>query len=322
MVELILPNGENKAHLSPSRDMFVEGITSDRDVRDAQREQARRKASASDSEEESDDLVDDTTTISHISAHKSGSAWKYKVRDSLSGNWSYKEPKDIDMLHKYKMLMDARKTPGARVAVITGCGADDIAAKDDVAGGESGSSAAMEEAGASIHSVGPCPSSSAVVPLGSLNAEVTYHDKKAHCVSYSTANLMHAAGGPAAAADIAHRAPKGMLLKQLGAKINEKIKSWVARKPSAFGYDPENRDPRLERFVGWLLEQEEGLFVVALVDERKVADHAIGVDCSARRIYNPACTSTLPLTMDSLSECAPGGRKLIGTKEARRLVRL
>ena len=132
---------------------------------------------------------------------------------------------------------------------------------------------------------------------------------------------MHAAGDPAAAADIAHRAPKDMLLKQLGVKINGKIKSWVARKPSAFGYD-QNRDPRLGRFVSWLIEQEEGLFVVALMDERKVADHAIGVDCGARRIYNPAFTSTLPLSMDSLGECVPGGRKLIGIKEARRLVRI
>ena len=62
-------------------------------------------------------------------------------------------------------------------------------------------------------------------------------------------------------------------------------------------------------------------FVVTLMGERKIADHAIGVDCSARRIYNPACTSTLPLSMDSLGECVPGGRKLIGIKEARKLVR-
>ena len=41
------------------------------------------------------------------------------MRDSLSGNWSYKEPKDIGVLYKCKMLMDARKTPGARVAMIT-----------------------------------------------------------------------------------------------------------------------------------------------------------------------------------------------------------
>ena len=129
---------------------------------------------------------------------------------------------------------------------------------------------------------------------------------------------MHAAGDPAAAADIAHRAPKGMLLKQLAAKIKEKIGKWTAQKPSAFG------DPRLERFVGWLLEQEDGLFVVTLMDERKVADHALGVDCGARRIYNPARTSTLPLPLGSLGECAPGGRKrkLMGIKEARRLVRI
>ena len=94
----------------------------------------------------------------------------------------------------------------------------------------------------------------------------------------------------------------------------------MAQKPSTFGYDPENRDPRLERFVGWLLEQEEGLFVVMLMDERKVADHAIGVDCGARCIYNPACTSTLPLTVGSLGECVPGGRKLMGIKEVRKLV--
>ena len=136
------------------------------------------------------------------------------------------------------------------------------------------------------------------------NAEVTYHDKAARCVSFSAANLMHAAGDPAAAADIAHRAPKGMLLKQLGAKINEKIKIWVARKPSAFGYD-QNRDPNLVRFIDWLLEQEDGLFVVALLDERKVADHAIGVDCGARLIYNPARRDTLPLSVDSLGECVP-----------------
>ena len=135
MVRVTLPNGESKFHLAQPHNMFVEGITSDRGVRDVQREQARQQASASDSEEESDNLVDDTTTISHISAHKSGSAWKYKVRDSLSGNWSYKEPKDIGVLYKCKVLMDARKTPGVRVSVITGCGADDIAAKDDAAGG-------------------------------------------------------------------------------------------------------------------------------------------------------------------------------------------
>ena len=87
-------NARRKGQVSPGqpRDMFVEGITSDRDVRDAQREQARR-ASTSDSEEESEEESDDATTISHIRAHKSGSAWRYEVRDSLSGNWSYKEPK-------------------------------------------------------------------------------------------------------------------------------------------------------------------------------------------------------------------------------------
>ena len=208
----------------------------------------------------------------------------------------------------------------------------------------------MGEGGACIHPVGSCPSDPADAPLGSLNAggsdgaddaagdgsgdseeesddatwngdlkngDVVYHDKAARCVSFSAANLMHAAGDIAGAAAIARRAPKGMLLKQLGAKINEKIKSWVARKPIAFGYD-QNRDPNLVRFIGWLLAQEEGLFIVALQDERKVADHAIGVDCGARRIYNPARRGTLPLSIDSLSECVPGGRKLIGIKEARK----
>ena len=159
------------------------------------------------------------------------------------------------------------------------------------------------------------------MPLGSLNAEVTYHDKAARCVSFSAANLMHAAGDPAAAAAIAKDAPKGLLLKQLAARINEKVKSWVARKPSAFGYD-QDRDPNLERFIGWLLQQKDGLFVVSLMDERKLAIHAIGVDCGARLIHNPARRDTLPLSMDSLSECVPGGRKLIGIKEARKLVRL
>ena len=74
--------------------------------------------------------------------------------------------------------------------------------------------------------------------------------------------------------------------------------------------------PNLGRFIDWLLEQAEGLFVVALLNERR------GVDCGARPIYNPACTSTLPLTMDSLGECVPGGRKRMGIKETRKLVRL
>ena len=110
-----------------------------------------------------------------------------------------------------------------------------------------------------------------------------------------------------------------MLLKQLSAKINEKIKSWVARKPSAFGYD---RDSNLERFVGWLLGQEEGLFVVTLKDDTKVAEHAVGVHCGARRIYDPSATSTLPLTMASLGECVADGRELMSIKEARKLVHL
>ena len=160
-----------------------------------------------------------------------------------------------------------------------------------------------------------------LVALVAAKAEVTYYDKEARCVSFSAANLMHAAGDPAAAAAIAKDAPKGLLLKQLAARINEKVKSWVARKPSAFGYD-QDRDPNLERFIGWLLQQKDGLFVVSLMDERKLANHAIGVDCGARLIHNPARRDTLPLSMDSLSECVPGGRKLIGIKEARKLVRL
>ena len=161
---------------------------------------------------------------------------------------------------------------------------------------------------------------------------MTYYDKEARCVSFSAANLMHAAGDPAGAAAIAKDAPKGLLLKQLAARIKdtkvEKDSSgrmvalgWTAQKPNTFGYD-QDRDPNLERFLDWLLDQTEGLFVVSLMDERKLADHAIGVDCGARLIYNPARRDTLPLSMDSLSECVPGGRKLIGIKEARKLVRL
>ena len=148
--------------------MFDKGIKSDRDVR-KQSKQTRQQASASDSEEESGNLVDDTTTITHIIAQNScADGWKYKVRYSPSGNWSYEAPKDIHVLYKHKVLMDARKTPGTRVPVITGCGhgADDIAATGDAAGGESGGSSAMDEGDACIHPVGPCPSSSAVVPLG------------------------------------------------------------------------------------------------------------------------------------------------------------
>ena len=236
--------------------MFDKGIKSDRDVR-KQSKQTRQQASASDSEEESGNLVDDTT-ISHIIAHRSpgGSAWKYKVRCSLSGNWSYKAPKDIHVLYKFKVLMDARKRPGAKVSVITGCGhgADDGAATyrytddalefvgvygnvttfDGAAGGGSGSSSAMDDGDASIHPVGPCPSDSADAPLGSLNAgdseeesddseygDVVYHDKAARCVGFSAANLMRAAGDPAGALAIAHRAPKGMLLKQLAVMIKK-----------------------------------------------------------------------------------------------------
>ena len=163
--------------------------------------------------------------------------------------------------------------------------------------------------------------------------EVTYYDKEARCVSFSAANLMDAAGDIAGAAAIAKDAPKGLLLKQLAARIKDtKVEKglkwrrmvalgWTAQKPNTFGYD-QTSDPNLVRFLDWLLDQTEGLFVVSLMDERKLADHAIGVDCGARRIYNPAKDFTLPLSMDSLSECVPGGRTLIGIKEARKLVRL
>ena len=172
-----------------------------------------------------------------------------------------------------------------------------------------------------------------LVALVAAKAEVAYYDKEARCVSFSAANLMHAAGDPAAAAAIAKDAPKGLLLKQLAARIKDtqvekglkwrrmEALRWTAQKPNTFGYD-QNSDPNLVRFLDWLLDQTKGLFVVSLMDERKLADHAIGVDCGERLIYNPARRDTLPLSMDSLSECVPGGRKLIGIKEARKLVRL
>ena len=97
--------------------------------------------------------------------------------DSLSSEWSIKKPSDmVNVLYKSRMLNAARKTPGKSVEVQTGCGADDIAAKEESddddadAGGGSGRSSAMEEAGACTHPVGACPSSSAGAQLGSLNA--------------------------------------------------------------------------------------------------------------------------------------------------------
>ena len=80
---------------------------------------------------------------------------------------------------------------------------------------------------------------------------------------------MHAAGDIGGAAAIAHGASKGMQLKQLAKRIkdtksgqmhkmdwgrNKVALKWTAQKPRTFGYDPENRDPNLVRFIDWLLE--------------------------------------------------------------------
>jgi hypothetical protein len=75
-------------------------------------------------------------------------------------------------------------------------------------------------------------------------------------------------------------------------------------------------------FVGWLLNQREGRFVITLKDSTMSTDRAVGIDCFARRIYDPSHQRTLPLSMDSLRECAAAGRVFEGVKAARKLVRL
>ena len=132
----------------------------------------RQRRRHSDSEEDNDMM-----TISHIKARKTATGWEYEVCDSISSEWSIKKPSDmVNVLYKFTMLNAARKTPGKSVKVQTGCGADDIAAKEESddddadAGGGSGRSSAMEEAGACTHPVGACPSSSAGAQLGLLNA--------------------------------------------------------------------------------------------------------------------------------------------------------
>ena len=83
---------------------------------------------------------------------------------------------------------------------------------DDAGGSKEESSSAMDDGGASIWNP---PTSKGE------NGVVVHHDKAARCVSFSAANLMHAAGDIAGAAAIAHGAPKGLLLKQLAARIND-----------------------------------------------------------------------------------------------------
>jgi len=51
-------------------------------------------------------------------------------------------------------------------------------------------------------------------------------------------------------------------------------------------------------------------------------DRAVGIDCLARRIYDPSLQRTLPLSMDSLRECVAAGSVFGGVKAARKLVRL
>ena len=139
------------------------------------------------------------------------------------------------------------------------------------------------------------------VPMAAANAVEPYDSEAAQKMSECPPNLVS--------------------LAQFASYLQEEVRNWRAENPfKKMARETSKTYMGTGEKLSWLLQQEDGIFLVQPLIKHAGNDHIIGVDCGRKVIYDPLEQNMLRLQEEVLGLCAGGAvNQCMGIGDVRQL---
>ena len=142
------------------------------------------------------------------------------------------------------------------------------------------------------------------------------------CVLMAAANVLQSYDAEAAK-KVSESTIKIRTLAEFSSFVQDEVRTWTAENPiNRLAREKAEKYMSASRRLEWVLEQEDGIFVVQPLIKYGGNNHVIGLDCSKKLIYDPMEENLLRLQGEVMGLCAGRSEKeCVGIGDIRQLKR-